>query len=92
MWGILPRSLSTLVPRSAINNLNALVLSFPYDVSVFGSGMVNEGHASIMTGMKGIPALSEYATVKRNLDLVPILKRWTEIIISRRMYGHIHVS
>ncbi|MBI3135322.1 MAG: dihydroorotase [Bacteroidetes bacterium] len=51
-------------------NFNGLVVSFPYDASIFGKGMVHEGKVSILTGLKSIPALAEYTIVQRDLSIL----------------------
>lgn len=51
-------------------NFNGIVISFPYDSSVFGKGMVHEGKASIFTGLKSIPSLAEYTVVQRDLSIL----------------------
>ncbi|MBK6950758.1 MAG: dihydroorotase [Crocinitomicaceae bacterium] len=51
-------------------NFNGIIVSFPYDHSIFGKGMVHEGKASIFTGLKSIPSLSEYTVVQRDLSIL----------------------
>lgn len=69
--------------KSALNNANLLkialqytdnfegiVFSFPMDKSITGKGVVNEGLASTMLGLKGIPALAEELQVARDLFIL----------------------
>ena len=51
-------------------NFDGLVISFPYDATIFGKGYVNEGKASVLTGLKSIPALAEFIVVERDLSLL----------------------
>lgn len=51
-------------------NFNGIVVSFPFDESIFGKGMVNEGTASIFTGLKAMPSLAEYIIVERDLSIL----------------------
>lgn len=53
-----------------VRNFDGIVISFPHDPSVFGKGMVNEGTASILTGLKSIPSLAEYLVVQRDLSIL----------------------
>lgn len=53
-----------------MKNTNSLVVSFPYDYSIFGKGQVNESKASLLTGLKSIPSISEYLIVERDLSLL----------------------
>jgi len=52
-----------------MKNISSRVISFPYDHSIFGKGQVNESKASLMTGLKSIPSISEYLIVERDLSL-----------------------
>lgn len=52
-----------------MKNISSRVISFPYDYSIFGKGQVNESKASLMTGLKSIPSISEYLIVERDLSL-----------------------
>jgi dihydroorotase len=45
------------------------IISFPYDESIFGDGQINESKVSVLTGLKAIPALSEYIIVERDLSI-----------------------
>jgi dihydroorotase len=51
-------------------NFEGKVLSFPCDRSIFGEGLVHEGRASVLTGLKPIPAIGEYIIVERDLNLL----------------------
>ena len=55
-------------------NFDGHIVSFPLDHSIFGKGYVHEGRASVLTGLKSIPALAESMTIERDLNLV----RYTE--------------
>lgn len=55
-------------------NFNGRIISFPLDNSIFGEGIVHEGKASVLTGLKAIPSLAESMLVERDLNLV----RYTE--------------
>lgn len=55
-------------------NFDGKIISFPLDHTIFGQGYVHEGRLSVMTGLKSIPALAEYMTIERDLNLV----RYTE--------------
>ena len=52
-----------------MKNISSRVISFPYDHSIFGKGQVNESKASLLTGLKSIPSISEYLIVERDLSL-----------------------
>ena len=51
-------------------NFDGRVISFPWDKSIFGKGYVHEGKASVLTGLKSIPAIAEYLMVQQNLSLL----------------------
>ncbi len=53
-----------------VKNINSKVISFPYDNSIFGDGQINESKASVLTGLKSIPSISEYLVVEREISLV----------------------
>lgn len=55
-------------------NFNGHIISFPWDETTFGKGYIHEGKASVLTGLKSIPSLSEYAIVERDINLT----RYTE--------------
>ena len=50
--------------------INAKVICFPFDNSIFGNGQMNESKSSVLTGLKSIPSLSEYIIIERELSLV----------------------
>lgn len=51
-------------------NFDGLLLSFPQDNSIAGSGLVNEEVNSTKLGLKGIPSLAEEMQVARDLFLL----------------------
>ncbi|MBX7181053.1 MAG: dihydroorotase [Bacteroidia bacterium] len=53
--------------------INALVMSFPDTKEISGSGLLNEGVVSTKLGMKGIPNISEFLAVTRDIALCEYL-------------------
>lgn len=51
-------------------NINAKIISFPYDFSIFGAGQINESKTSVLTGLKAIPSISEYLMIQREISLI----------------------
>ncbi len=51
-------------------NFESRVVSFPMNFSMIPNGQVNEGIASIRTGLNGIPAIGEAIQVQRDLRLL----------------------
>lgn len=49
---------------------DALVLSFPLDTSIAGTGTMNEGAMSTKLGLRGIPALAEEIQITRDLFIL----------------------
>ncbi|WP_224482880.1 dihydroorotase [Robertkochia aurantiaca] len=49
---------------------DALVMSFPHDLSIAGKGVVNEDASSTRLGLKGIPALAEELRISRDLFIL----------------------
>jgi dihydroorotase len=52
-----------------VQGFGAKVISYPEDTSIAGKAKVNEGIASTMLGMKGIPSLAEELMIARDLYL-----------------------
>lgn len=52
------------------SNFDGLVISFPQDSTIAGSGVMNENMTSTSLGLKGIPALAEELQVTRDLFLL----------------------
>lgn len=53
-----------------VENFGGTVISFPQDESISLHGQVNEGDASLRTGLKSIPALAEEIRVQRDLSIL----------------------
>jgi len=51
-------------------NFNGLVMSFPQDSKISGSGVMNENKTSTSLGLKGIPDLAEELQISRDLFLL----------------------
>lgn len=51
-------------------NFDGLIISFPFDRSLFGTGQVNEGNVSVRTGLKSIPSISESIRIQRDISLL----------------------
>lgn len=69
--GILSSLSAGLMLRSLlyVKPFGGLIISHPDERSIRGSGLVHEGAVSTMTGMPGIPAISEELMVARDLYL-----------------------
>jgi dihydroorotase len=53
-----------------VQDFDGLVIAFPQDDKIKGSGVVNEGVVSTRLGLKGIPNLAEELQISRNLFLL----------------------
>jgi dihydroorotase len=53
-----------------VKNFGGKVISFPQNESISEGGQVNEGVASLKTGLKAIPAIGEQIQVQRDLSLL----------------------
>lgn len=62
--GLLMRALLYTQPFGAV------VFHFPHDPTLVRGAQVNEGHRSILMGMKGIPAIAEEMVVQRDLNVL----------------------
>lgn len=53
-----------------INSHNSLIISHSEDSSLANSGVINEGKISTILGLKGIPTVTEFLAVARELEIV----------------------
>lgn len=53
-----------------VQDFDGLVIAFPQDEKIKGSGVANEGTVSTRLGLKGIPNLAEELQIARNLFLL----------------------
>jgi len=53
-----------------VKNFGGKIVSFPQNESINEGGQVNEGIASLKTGLKAIPAIGEQIQVQRDLSLL----------------------
>lgn len=51
-------------------NFDGLTVSFPQNSSIIGEGQINEGIASVKTGLKSIPDVGETIQIQRDLSLL----------------------
>ena len=52
------------------SNFNGLVMSFPQETKISGSGVMNENRTSTSLGLKGNPALAEELQISRDIFLL----------------------
>lgn len=48
---------------------NTVIMHYPNDISIANNGFMNEGNASTILGLKGIPAIAEEMMIDRDLSL-----------------------
>ncbi|MBX2984679.1 MAG: dihydroorotase [Bacteroidia bacterium] len=53
-----------------VQSFNGLIFSFPFDETVSVGGVMHEGEISVSLGLKGLPELSEFLMVKRDLEIL----------------------
>jgi dihydroorotase len=51
-------------------HLSLRLFQFPNDYSLSKNGQINEGIASLNTGLKGIPSLAEHLVIQRDLEVI----------------------
>lgn len=51
-------------------DMGGRILSYPVDPDMGSNGQVNEGRASVLTGMKAIPSIAEESGIDRELNLL----------------------
>ncbi len=52
-----------------VTAFNGLILQHPEVKAISASGVMNEGPTSVSLGLKGIPALAEFAAIQRDIEL-----------------------
>jgi dihydroorotase len=62
--GLMIRSLQYLQP------FNGLLMTLPLDQDTLQHAYVHEGSVAMQLGLKGMPSLSEYSIVKRDIDIL----------------------